>query len=138
MKQNLIHIGLAVADKQYHGSAMYQTTGEVLDSVQIRICVSNSKKIEFKNAITILLIQAREPTDLPHFDRRSVTDGSGELCRVSAKRENSPGAPWIAENDERLRAPSVSSLEFVDLWPDQRNYSRYRGSCRTAAVDHTR
>jgi len=31
MKQNIIHIGLDVDDKQYHGSALSHTTGEILD-----------------------------------------------------------------------------------------------------------
>ena len=31
MKQNILHIGLDVDDTQYHGSALNQTTGEVLD-----------------------------------------------------------------------------------------------------------
>ena len=31
MKQNIIYIGLDVDDKQYHGSALSHTTGEILD-----------------------------------------------------------------------------------------------------------
>ncbi len=31
MKQNIIHIGLDVDDKQYHSSALSHTTGEILD-----------------------------------------------------------------------------------------------------------
>ena len=31
MKQNILHIGLDVDDTQYHGSALNQTTGEILD-----------------------------------------------------------------------------------------------------------
>ena len=31
MKQNIIHIGLDVDDKQYHGSALNHSTGEFLD-----------------------------------------------------------------------------------------------------------
>ena len=61
MKQNIIHIGLAADDKQYHGSALYQTSGEVLVFVRIRTSVSSSGKIDFTNAITILLTQTREP-----------------------------------------------------------------------------
>ena len=31
MKQNIIHIGLDVDDKRYHGSALNHTTGKILD-----------------------------------------------------------------------------------------------------------
>ena len=31
MKQNIIHIGLDVDDKQYHGSALNHSAGEILD-----------------------------------------------------------------------------------------------------------
>ena len=31
MKQNILHIGLDVDDTQYHGSALNQITGEILD-----------------------------------------------------------------------------------------------------------
>ncbi len=31
MKQNIIHIGLDVDDKQYHGSALNKATGKILD-----------------------------------------------------------------------------------------------------------
>ena len=31
MKQNILHIGLDIDDTQYHGSALNQPTGEILD-----------------------------------------------------------------------------------------------------------